>query len=92
MRHEQLTTAVTGLYEKEKGRAGQDRLTSMDTTAGISVSAPTVGAIMRQQGLRAVRMAHVEEDHSAGPAGQDTTNSAYQQAHARRGRHPRLYC
>lgn len=56
-RHEQLTTAVTGLYEKERGRAGRDQLTLMLNTAGIVVSAPTVGAIMRQQGLRAIRTA-----------------------------------
>ncbi len=48
-------TAVTGLYEKEKGRAGRDQLTLMLNTAGTRVSAPTVGAIMRQKGLRAVR-------------------------------------
>ncbi|MBG6219104.1 transposase InsO family protein [Arthrobacter sp. CAN_A6] len=55
VRHEQLSAAVTELYEKEKGRAGRDQLTLMLNTAGIVVSAPTVGAIMRQHGLRAVR-------------------------------------
>lgn len=55
LRHQELVTAVTGLYAKEKGRAGRDQLTLMLNTAGIPVSAPTVGAIMRRQGLRAVR-------------------------------------
>ncbi|WP_262364463.1 IS3 family transposase [Arthrobacter echini] len=56
VRHDKLTTAINELYTKEKGRAGRDQLTLMLNTAGISVSAPTVGAIMRQQGLRAVRI------------------------------------
>lgn len=55
IRHEELTAAVTELYDKEKGRAGRDQLTLMLNTAGTPVSAPTVGVIMRQQGLRAVR-------------------------------------
>ncbi len=57
VRHEELVTAITELYVKEKGRAGRDQLTLMLTTAGTPVSAPTVGAIMRQNGLRAVRTA-----------------------------------
>ncbi|WP_307857174.1 IS3 family transposase [Pseudarthrobacter albicanus] len=55
VRHEQLVAEVTGLFEKEKGRAGRDQLTLMLNAKGVEVSAPTVGAIMREQGLRAVR-------------------------------------
>jgi len=55
VRHEDLVAAVTGLYEKEEGRAGRDQLTLLLNAAGTKVSAPTVGAIMRQNGLRAIR-------------------------------------
>ncbi|PCC25778.1 hypothetical protein CIK75_04645 [Glutamicibacter sp. BW78] len=55
MRHEQLTEAVTTLFSKEKQRAGRDQLTLMLNAVGTKVSAPTVGAIMRANGLRAVR-------------------------------------
>ena len=55
MRHEELVTAVTRLYTKESGRAGRDQLTRLLNAAGTKVSAPTVGAIMREHGLRAVR-------------------------------------
>lgn len=55
VRHENLVTAVTGLYEKEEGRAGRDQLTLLLNAAGTKVSAPTVGAIMREKGLRAIR-------------------------------------
>ncbi len=43
------------MFEKEKGRAGRDQLTLMLNATGVEVSAPTVGAIMREKGLRAVR-------------------------------------
>jgi putative transposase len=55
VRHEDLVAAVTGLYEKEEGRAGRDQLTLLLNAAGTKVSAPTVGAIMRENGLRAIR-------------------------------------
>jgi len=55
VRHEDLARAVTGLYEKEEGRAGRDQLTLLLNAAGTKVSAPTVGAIMREKGLRAIR-------------------------------------
>ena len=55
VRHVDLVTAVTDLYEKEEGRAGRDQLTLLLNAAGTKVSAPTVGAIMRQNGLRAIR-------------------------------------
>jgi putative transposase len=55
VRHEELTSAVTGLYEAEAGRAGRDQLTLLLNARGVRVSAPTVGAIMRENGLRAVR-------------------------------------
>ena len=55
VRHEELVAAVTGLYTKEAGRAGRDQLTLLLNAAGTKVSAPTVGAIMRENGLRAIR-------------------------------------
>jgi putative transposase len=55
VRHGELVTAVTGLYEAEAGRAGRDQLTLLLNARGVRVSAPTVGAIMRENSLRAVR-------------------------------------
>jgi putative transposase len=55
VRHQRLVAEVTDLFEKEKGRAGRDRLTLMLNGKGVQVAAPTVGAIRRKQGLRAVR-------------------------------------
>jgi putative transposase len=55
VRHEELATKVTDLYTKEAGRAGRDQLTLLLNAAGTKVSAPTVGAIMRENGLRAIR-------------------------------------
>lgn len=55
LRHRALVTAVTTMYSDEEGRAGRDQLTLMLNEKGVKVSAPTVGAIMRANGLRAVR-------------------------------------
>jgi len=55
VRHDKLIEDVTGLFEKEEGRAGRDQLTLMLNAKGVDVSAPTVGTIMREKGLRAVR-------------------------------------
>ncbi|MET3811477.1 transposase InsO family protein [Arthrobacter sp. UYEF3] len=55
VRHDRLVGEVTGLFNKEKGRAGRDQLTRMLNNNGVDVSAPTVGAIMREHGLKAAR-------------------------------------
>lgn len=55
VRHQELVTAVTSLYTDEEGRAGRDQLTLILNEKGVKVSAPTVGSIMRANGLRAVR-------------------------------------
>ena len=55
MRHQTLVEAVAGKFNGAKGKAGRDQLTRMLNEDGINVSQPTVGAIMREQGLRAVR-------------------------------------
>ena len=55
VRHEELAAAVTELYAALAGRAGRDQLTLLLNAAGVRVSAQTVGSIMREHGLRAVR-------------------------------------
>lgn len=55
VRHEQLARAVKDKFNDADGRAGRDQLTKMLNQDGIDVSAPTVGTLMREQGLRAVR-------------------------------------
>ncbi|GAB3551978.1 hypothetical protein GCM10027404_21900 [Arthrobacter tumbae] len=48
-------TAVTGKYADCGGKAGRDQLVRLLNEDGVSVSSATVGAIMREHGLRAVR-------------------------------------
>lgn len=55
VRHEQLVRAVKDKYDEASGKAGRDQLRRMLNADGVSISAPTVGAIMRAEGLRAVR-------------------------------------
>lgn len=50
-----MVTTVTELDEAESGRAGRNQLTLILNGGGTKVSAPTVGAIMRENGLRAPR-------------------------------------
>lgn len=51
-----LTRHVRRVYEREKGKAGRDQVTLLLRNEGVNVSAGTVGAIMRELNLRAVRM------------------------------------
>ncbi len=55
VRHEALVEKVTEIFTQEKGKAGRDQLTRLLNNDGVKVSAPTVGAIMAEQGLRAAR-------------------------------------
>jgi hypothetical protein len=55
VRYEVLVEAVAGKCKDAAGKAGRDRLTRMLNDDGTRVSQPTVGAIIREQILRAVR-------------------------------------
>lgn len=55
LRHQRLGQAIRHEFDKAGGKAGRDQLMRMLNANGIPVSAPTVGAIMREEGLRAVR-------------------------------------
>lgn len=55
-RHAMLVEAITTKYDECAGRAGRDQLTRMLAADGIAVSESTVGAIMRETRLRAVRV------------------------------------
>lgn len=55
VRHEALVEKVIEVFHAEKGMAGRDQLTRLLNNAGVKVSAPTVGSIMTEQGLRAAR-------------------------------------
>ncbi len=56
VRHEQLTKEVCRVFERKKGMAGRDQITTILGHEGIPVAAGTVGAIINKQGIRAVRM------------------------------------
>lgn len=47
---------MAGAYTRERGRAGRDQIALLLRNAGIQVATRTVGSIMRELGLRAVRM------------------------------------
>src|SRR5699024_8412690 len=55
VRHEILVEAVTTAYVDAEGMAGRRQLTRILNNAGVEVSESTVGAIMRDHGLRAIR-------------------------------------
>lgn len=55
-RHAMLVEAVTAKYDECAGRAGRDQLTRLLNADGIAVSESTVGVILRECSLRAVRV------------------------------------
>lgn len=55
IRHDQLVEAVIAAYEDAEGMAGRRQLTWMLNNNGVEVSESTVGTIMRDHGLRAIR-------------------------------------
>lgn len=56
VRNEKLTDDVCRVYNREKGMAGRDQITTILGHEGIRVAAGTVGTIMNKKGLKAVRM------------------------------------
>lgn len=56
VRHGQLTDHVRRVFDAAKGKAGRDQIVHILAAEGIKIAAGTVGAIMRELGLRAVRM------------------------------------
>lgn len=54
-RHEALTEAVQTKYDETGGKAGRDQLTRLLNEDDVTVSVSTVGSIMRELGLRAIR-------------------------------------
>ena len=55
MRHAVLVEAVTAAYIDAEGMAGRRQLTRILHNAGVEVSESTVGTIMRDHELRAIR-------------------------------------
>jgi len=55
-RHATLTEHVRRVYVKENGKAGRDQIAFMLRNEGTRAAVGTVGSIMRELGLRAVRM------------------------------------
>lgn len=56
VRHQSLMVAVKRVFDAAGGKAGRDQIVHLLAAEGITVAAGTVGAIMRELGLRAVRM------------------------------------
>ena len=86
-RHTTLTEHVRRVYDKENGKAGRDQIAFMLRNEGTRVAVGTVGSIIRELGLRAVRMS-LGADHRPRPGCPD---GAYPGPYARRSRGPRLY-
>ena len=55
IRHEKLVEQVTTAFKDAGEQAGRDPLTRLLNNDGVEVSAPTVGSIMVEHGLRAAR-------------------------------------
>ena len=56
MRHDELDAHVVRVFDREKGKAGRDRITTILNQEGVSISNGTVGSILTGRGLRALRM------------------------------------
>ncbi|WP_205684057.1 hypothetical protein [Cryobacterium aureum] len=56
MRHTVLDAHVVRIYEREKGMAGRDQITTILSQESVSIASGTVGTILSGRGLRAVRM------------------------------------
>lgn len=56
VRHSELTDHVQRLFDAGKGIAGREQIVHSLATEGTTVGTATVGSIMRELGLRAVRM------------------------------------
>ena len=54
--HATLTEHVRRVFDRETGKAGRDQIAFLLRNEGIRVAVGTVGSIMRELGLRAVRM------------------------------------
>ncbi|MEO7018063.1 MAG: IS3 family transposase [Leifsonia sp.] len=66
-RHAELEAHVLRLFGREKGMAGRDQLVILLRTEGVSIAPGTVGAIMREHGLQAVRMRAWKKTTTADP-------------------------
>ncbi|TFD35021.1 hypothetical protein E3T37_16135, partial [Cryobacterium sp. TMT2-10] len=56
VRHDELDAHVVRVYTREKGRAGRDQITTILGLEGVNIACGTVGSILGDHGLRAVRM------------------------------------
>lgn len=66
-RHVELAARVKRAFDAAKGKAGRDQITHILAAEGIKIAAGTVGAIMRELGLRAVRMRAWKKTTTADP-------------------------
>lgn len=55
VRHRELAGQVKAVYDAAGGQAGRDQIVKILAEQGIAVAVATVGAIMRELGIKAVR-------------------------------------
>lgn len=67
LRHVELEGHVRRVFDREKGKAGRDQITIILRNEGIGIAPGTVGAIMREHGLKAVRMRAWKKTTTADP-------------------------
>lgn len=67
-RHETLARHVKRVYDTAKGKAGRDQIWRILHGEGIKVAIGTVGAIMRELGLRAIRVLAFKKTTISDPA------------------------
>ena len=56
MRHDELDAHVVHVFDREKGKASRDQITTILNQEGISIANGTVGSILTGRGLSAIRM------------------------------------
>jgi putative transposase len=56
LRHHRLEAAVLQVFEREKGKAGRDQVTTILNREGVHIASGTVGSIMVAHHLQAIRI------------------------------------
>jgi len=67
VRHDELDAHVVRVFEREKGKAGRDQITTLLAQEGVSIAGGTVGSILTARSLRAVRMRAWKKTTSVDP-------------------------
>jgi putative transposase len=68
VRHHQLEAAVLRVFDREKGKAGRDQITTILNREGVRIASGTVGSIMGAHHLQAIRVRAWKKTTTTDPA------------------------